>query len=577
MTPSMPPERMIAGAGGTIMLAVSALQYFTGSVNGATFMTFRTGVVLLIGAVTMPCRQQEQQDQRRPVLRGRVRSLRFNTTTGCSLKGSAIAGDHWDDEEDLAKPVVLHVGERGNATAQVQIDITESEGQPGSGALTGTLGDLRFECADCPLSAGTHPVTVKISGLPDCIERIRGSINWSLKGTSTCDLGATPVCAYMILDRLGSCFKGVVWTEVLDFLIERVNLAGSGDPMKTLALITKFCHSGHGLVYQSANHYAYADLGARFCLEAYLGLSDKFANCYDQASAVLVLGHALGLEVEYCSLNAFGFIKLTNLMGVAKCNNPCYTLMESTPCLDDPEFRTPFANHVCCLFQGKVFDACIGPYLGEWTLVEYLDNAIDDDVPKIYWKDPWVDKGKRLGQKLLRAKPSDARKGEIEILDRGPLGQVPRRQLSTLIATGGVRDGISNVIDAFQKLAAVKSTGGAIQRIEQILEDKYVLELSHLSPEKAIEVLKDKVLEIAVGFLNNEYDREVAVEEIRDEVEKANKQALLNATNKELEAARNQAQDRKDYVGAKFGTAEDFDKLIGKKIYPYDKNTLELL
>jgi len=564
------------------MLAISAYQYFSGSVTGATYMTFRTGVTLLIGAVTMPCpEQRRQQPQQQPTttLRGRILRFEWETEMGCSYKGEVREGPHWQEGGD-PRPGVLNVGQEHPVTVKVRIEIEESEGQPGTGLLEGTAGELHFRCTNCPLSAGQHDVTVQVEGLPRRIARIRSAVQWTLTGASPCDLGRSRIHVYTILGPLGSCFKGVVWQEALDFLIDAVGLGGIDNRRQALERITRFCHTGHGLTYHSANHYAYADTGARFCLEAYLCTSDKQANCYDQASAVLVLGHAVGIEVEFCLLNAFGFIRPTSLMGVANCNNPCYTLMGNDPFLSQPEFRTPFGNHACCLFDGMVFDACIGPYTGTMTLVEYLKDAIDLSVPEEYWENPWVDNGKRLGERLLVANTSHAGRGEIFILDRGRLGQAPRRHFSTLIDEKGVRSTIGKAVVAFQKLTGVTNVAGLTPQIEQVLENHYVHELSHLSPEEALKHLQGEVIAIATHYLNDKFGKAADVEKIRHEVETANKKELSEQDNKERESALQQAEARKAYIEMELGTAVDYDNIqiqLGKKIYPYNPETLELL
>ena len=137
--------RVIIGAGGVLMLASAAYDYLTGSVTTGTFLMLRTGTAFLIGAIIPPCEFAVQR------LRAKLSSLAFITQSGVSRRGVALDAPHWERERDSVEAAVFTVPEVGAATAVVEIHILESQGQPGTGVLSGTMGEVSFRCEACPL------------------------------------------------------------------------------------------------------------------------------------------------------------------------------------------------------------------------------------------------------------------------------------------------------------------------------------------------------------------------------------------------------------------------------------------
>ena len=374
-----------------------------------------------------------------------------------------------------SRPVVFQRSEVDAAYMDADIDITQSRGQPGTGTLKATFHGFQLECLNCPLAVGRHTCRVRISNLPSAIRVFRGTTSKSvLAGASSCNLGNAALVIYVILNAPGFSFNSVVWVEALDFLCDTVALQGCADERLAVQTITRYCHSGHGLTYESANHYAYVVHGGRFCLEAYMAKADLFANCYDQASAIQVFGHAVGCYVEFKYLRTFGFVRLTNLMGVPGCNNPGYRLTGEGVRLDDPSSRTPFVDHACCVLNGHVFDACIGPEVGDTTIEGYLARAIDDSVPEIAYVRPRVDRETRLDGVLRRATLRDVEDGRVTVLDRGLAGQVPRRLLSTELEQQGVREKLMKLVSAYNQCGVSRLSSTETPRIEQILEEQFV-------------------------------------------------------------------------------------------------------
>jgi hypothetical protein len=113
--------------------------------------------------------------------------------------------------------------------------------------------------------------------------------------------------------------------------------------------------------------------------------NNPLCNCYDQASAVQVLVGALGVQVAWCFLEPFGYIKPTNLVGVGLCNNPFFGTEERKKMVpwDSPD-RGGFGNHAFARTGGsKILDACGGPHTGSETSEQYVDASIDA-APSLY-------------------------------------------------------------------------------------------------------------------------------------------------------------------------------------------------
>jgi hypothetical protein len=119
-------------------------------------------------------------------------------------------------------------------------------------------------------------------------------------------------------------------------------------------------------------------------------------NCFDLAA----LGHvllAIGLDatnygVRMKHLRPFGMINVTNLIGIGSCNNPFFEkgltdqITDPDPIAkkDSKKYRTGFGSHVFLAVVSddgeKIVDATCGPQVGDFTLSEYIEKAIDHDA-----------------------------------------------------------------------------------------------------------------------------------------------------------------------------------------------------
>ncbi|EMD61586.1 hypothetical protein GGP41_004186 [Bipolaris sorokiniana] len=122
-------------------------------------------------------------------------------------------------------------------------------------------------------------------------------------------------------------------------------------------------------------------------------------NCYDLAAICQALV-SLGVDsstqiVRMKYMDPYGFINPTNLIGRKEdppnpmtnpknlCNNPFYGKVNGLPmlCGEDEVKRSAFSNHMfVTISKGNghnVLDACCGPQLGDVTLEDYVNQAID--------------------------------------------------------------------------------------------------------------------------------------------------------------------------------------------------------
>jgi hypothetical protein len=156
-----------------------------------------------------------------------------------------------------------------------------------------------------------------------------------------------------------------------------------------LAAITSYLHSGYGLVYNTYGGTNAISLytsvvtgGIKVDLTGYLNKSHgNIIVCQDQTGAVCVLGQLLGLPVTCYTMQPFGYINETALVGVGQCNNPCFnrsdiTGGQITGCNEIEFVRSGFVNHTFVGYNNLIYDATIGPKLGVDKNI-YLQTTID--------------------------------------------------------------------------------------------------------------------------------------------------------------------------------------------------------
>ncbi|MBL9100797.1 MAG: hypothetical protein JNL82_07560 [Myxococcales bacterium] len=339
---------------------------------------------------------------------GRVVEVTFKSRIAAVRSKATIAGPHWKygedvlDKWDLAEPLKLPRGPYSKRAAvylvkdaggarevEVKVEVKKCENVSGTGKLVGKLGALVVEGA-CPLAAGTHTVAARITEPPEGIEHLRGSILWDMEapGTAAWTMNQSFVELFFVLAAPIAAYTQGVWVEALRLVCQRGAVRGVKPDEQALAVakITRYCHSDHGMRYDSqrgASHYGVSSRGGVFRLADYLNQKSQRINCYDQAGAVQVLAGAVGVAVTWVFLNPYGFIKGTHLVGVGPCNSPFYESAGTAQSVDpkDPK-RTAFGNHAF-VELAKVHDACAGPHVGTESRVEYVAAAIDAD-PALY-------------------------------------------------------------------------------------------------------------------------------------------------------------------------------------------------
>ena len=199
------------------------------------------------------------------------------------------------------------------------------------------------------------------------------------------------------------------WTNALEFAIVKAGAQGKSTDKDALAAITKYLHSGHGLVYDTVSGSSRYWITNSFSATAYINVTNSasatnFVNCYDQAYGVATIGNLLGptTAVVPWHTEPFGYINTTNLVGVGTCNNPFYNMtiqniyvkdvsaagsvffgncMPPTDlvCSVNDKTRTWFLRHKYVVLDvggvDYVFDACAGPFCGESTRIDYLNSV----------------------------------------------------------------------------------------------------------------------------------------------------------------------------------------------------------
>jgi hypothetical protein len=194
---------------------------------------------------------------------------------------------------------------------------------------------------------------------------------------------------FVIYDEPASFYNNGVWVEALRLMFERASASGLAKPDEISARVTQYCHSRHGMRYdtkEGAAQFGVDEHGKGFFqLMKYIEKVRNVVNCYDQAAAVQSFCGCLGVRVGWMYLKLFGYIMTIDLVGVGKCNNPLYEQVnKSKPVVapDEPA-RTQFGNHafnyVNYVGIGYIRDACAGPCVGTDFLRAYLKNTIDFD------------------------------------------------------------------------------------------------------------------------------------------------------------------------------------------------------
>ena len=288
----------------------------------------------------------------------------------------------------LRPGVYLTAGE-GKHELAIKIRVTKNSVTQHT-SIKGTLGQLRF-VGTLPKPPGEHTVTLKIENPPTVCEHFEGDADWFIDAGTD---GIKPLNrktrleVFFIVGRPAQFFRGGVWIEALRLAFKKARINGISSPSQIAAAITKYCHTGHGMLYDTkkgASHFSALNIGgSTFQLMSYIrkkGDQGPVVNCFDQAAAVQAFCGAVGVSLDWYYLSPFGYIRKTNLVGVGPCNNPFFTSKGGTAVTNyAPPTRTGFGNHAFVGFFNKIFDACAGPHTGTGTLRQYITSSIDLEV-----------------------------------------------------------------------------------------------------------------------------------------------------------------------------------------------------
>jgi hypothetical protein len=370
----------------------------------------------------IPCRIAERHDQTSIKLVTRILQAeikQIDDDSGISAAYNKVtvqkpnwkAGDNVDDPYtpigtiskktiDCSKKPVVFTLKKNAFKLKVKLNISKLKNVTGDLKLTGDLDGFKYELK-FKGSEGDNDLTLDPVKPPTEQKWFKGDMIWRLESVDFPDqsvkLGSTRMEIFVILDEPIDVYKPKgVWVEVLRFLFNTVGVNNIDKFEKAASTITHYFHSNHGLTYDTEagdRHFVTVNWATAslelFEITNYMNKTGNIVNCYDQAASVQVFCGAIGIKVDWLYCNPFGFIKMTNLVGVGPCNNPFYMAKDNNTGLfiftnlpvvpDNDPNRSEFGNHAFCGYDGnnKVFDACAKPHLGEENREDYLKSSID--------------------------------------------------------------------------------------------------------------------------------------------------------------------------------------------------------
>lgn len=282
--------------------------------------------------------------------------------------------------------VYLVKSKKGADSFEVKIKVTKNTTELTAGKLGGKLGTLSFE-SDCALSVGEHVVQMKFIELPEVLTHAEGDASWQLTAkTQTIPVSTkTRLELFIVFDKPMSFYTDGVWAEALRFVFKKAGVSSSSKPEDAAKKVTAYCHTGHGMRYDTRQGAPAFFSGSSSTGMGYMSLWNymlkipaNIVNCYDQAASVQSFVGALGIQTNWYYLKPYGYINTTNLIGVGPCNNPFFESNGSKSVVaSDSTERTAFGNHAFIGFKGKILDSCAGPHTGTETPRRYLEVSID--------------------------------------------------------------------------------------------------------------------------------------------------------------------------------------------------------
>jgi hypothetical protein len=335
---------------------------------------------------------------------GAMQSVTFNSNILVARQKNTVTAPHWTLGQDVTdgagsqRPAVYLVQGMGSYNVSVQVNVTQAVNCPGSADLTGRLDTLEIR-GQLPVAVGMQTASATITAPPPGIAWYKGDMAWGVDvpGCGSFTLGTTRVEIFFVLDTPIPVYQsGVgVWVEALRLLCQQAAVLGLTVKRDAAAAVARFCHSGHGLRYDTHNgapSYGVSGSGGSFDLDRYIQRAASSCNCYDQAAAVQSLSGALGVGTGWDYLEPFGYLKTTDLVGVGQCNNPFFDSNGSQPVVGaNDASRTSFGNHAFCQYQApasgggtapaaQVLDACAGPHLATESGGQYCTAGIDSET-----------------------------------------------------------------------------------------------------------------------------------------------------------------------------------------------------
>lgn len=263
----------------------------------------------------------------------------------------------------------------------------------------GSLGSTIARTVTFDAAGNSPEVEILVSGYtPDAAWKSDDYWMWSIVdgGTVLPCASSGPHRIYTIMDVPQAPWNQLVgntqnpWQSALDFAIDPsgCNMQGATTVEAAVAKAGTFLFNSFGLTYDinwgSSSYHSMAM--ATFSLTAYLTQANgNIVNCYDQAGAISTFAALIGGVSMYRYMDPFGYLPITNLIGVGLTNNPFY-ITKPPPYNDliedlDELNRSRFGNHAFMKMSNVIYDACGGPHLGTENEPTYVDNAVDRSTP----------------------------------------------------------------------------------------------------------------------------------------------------------------------------------------------------
>lgn len=213
---------------------------------------------------------------------------------------------------------------------------------------------------------------------------IAGDVHWYLQpevGGNPQYVSTTRLELTWIYQQPAAMFENLSQARVLRLVFSAIDTGASRAAV--IADVVRLCYSWFNKTWDAvygAPSYCCIGNGGVFELGDYLVHHEQAqpVNALDQSAILQTLLGSLGIQVEWRSMQPFGFLRPTNLIGAGNCNTPFFRAMDTKPVVDDEDGRRTLLRHHAFVSCGDVaLDACAGPREGEYDLERYLAAALD--------------------------------------------------------------------------------------------------------------------------------------------------------------------------------------------------------